>query len=490
MTLLLSIVALPSAAGIASYFIRSNPQRRALWGLAAGLHLALSIAAVLSPASASLDGWIGMDSLSAVFLLLTSVLFLGATVYGIGYVAREPVTPQLDSEDGSFFRNEPESIFTGGLLLLLATMSLAILSRHLALQWVAIEATTLASAPLIYYHRSRRSLEAAWKYLMLCSVGIALALLGIFFIRMTTQEGPHDLVLADLLKHAGTLNHKWLGTAFIFMLVGYGTKMGLAPLHTWLPDAHSEAPSPVSALLSGALLNCAFLGILRIQQICAAAGMAAFGGDLLILFGLFSMGIAGVFILRQTDYKRMLAYSSVEHMGILSLGVGLGGMGLFGSFLHAVNHSLVKAMLFLTAGNILAHFHTKDTTKVQGTCSVLPVSGILWIAGFLAVTGSPPFGTFISEFMILRTVLDQGRWLTAAIYLLLLLLAFVGMCGIILRMALGRETEDRKRKTEPWTAVLPPVTFALLAILLGLYLPAPLAEKLQDAARLFGGMAQ
>jgi hydrogenase-4 component F len=420
--------------------------------------------------------------------VLTSLLFLGATVYGIGYVAREPVAGQTDSEDGSLFKNEPESVFTGALLLLLAAMTLAILSRHLALQWVAIEATTLASAPLIYYHQNRRSLEAAWKYLMLCSVGIAIALLGIFFLRMTIQDGPHDLTLTALLERAGTLNHKWLGTAFICMLVGYGTKMGLAPLHTWLPDAHSEAPSPVSAMLSGALLNCAFLGILRVQQVCAAAGMASFGGDLLILFGLLSMGLAGAFILRQTDYKRMLAYSSVEHMGILALGVGLGGLGLFGSFLHAVNHSVVKAMLFFTAGNILSRFHTKDTTKIQGACDALPISGALWIAGFLAVTGSPPFGTFISEFTILRATLDQGRWVIAVLYVLFLLLAFAGMSGIVLRMALGKSEVNRVR--EPVTAVLPPIVLAVLALLLGVYLPSPLADRLHEAAQLLGGMAK
>ena len=305
---------------------------------------------------------------------------------------------------------------------------------------------------------------------------------------MTIQDGPHDLTLAALLERAGTLNHKWLGTAFIFMLVGYGTKMGLAPLHTWLPDAHSEAPSPVSAMLSGALLNCAFLGILRMQQICAAAGMASFGGDLLILFGLLSMGLAGVFILRQTDYKRMLAYSSVEHMGILALGVGLGGLGLFGSFLHAVNHSIVKAMLFLTAGNLLSRFHTKDTMKIQGACDALPISGALWIAGFLAVTGSPPFGTFISEFTILRAIVEQGRWVIAVLYVLFLLLAFVGMSGIVLRMALGKSEVNRVR--EPLTAVLPPLVFAVLALLLGVYLPGPLADRLHDAAQLLGGMAK
>ncbi len=488
MMLLVLTILLPAAAGTASYFIRPHRWRRLLWGTAAALHLALSITAVLTITAPPLDHWIGMDALSAIFLVLTSLLFLGATVYGIGYVAREPVAGQMDFEDGSLFKNEPESVFTGGILLLLAAMTLAILSRHLALQWVAIEATTLASAPLIYYHQNRRSLEAAWKYLILCSVGIAVALLGIFFLRMTIQDGSHDLTLAALLERAGTLNHRWLSTAFIFMLVGYGTKMGLAPLHTWLPDAHSEAPSPVSAMLSGALLNCAFLGILRVQQICAAAGMASFGGDLLVLFGLLSMGLAGAFILRQTDYKRMLAYSSVEHMGILALGVGLGGLGLFGSFLHTVNHSIVKAMLFLTAGNILSRFHTKDTTRIQGACDALPISGALWVAGFLAVTGSPPFGTFISEFTILRAVLDQGRWVTAVLYVLFLLLAFVGMAGIVLRMALGKSEVNRVR--EPLTAVLPPIVFAVLALLLGVYLPGPLADRLHEAAQLLGGTAR
>ena len=488
MMLLLSILLIPTAAGVASYLIRGNSLRRTMWFTAAAAHLVLSILAAMSPETLSLGDWIGLDALSAIFLVLTSTLFLGATVYGFGYLDREPVAPQPDSEDGSLIRNEPEPVFTGSILLLLATMSLAIVSRHLGLQWVAIEATTLASAPLIYFHRTRRSLEAAWKYLILCSVGIAMALLGIFFIVIAMQGEHRDLTLTALLQQANVLNHKWLSTAFLFMLVGYGTKMGLAPLHTWLPDAHSEAPSPVSALLSGALLNCAFLGILRVQQVCAAAGMAAFGGDLLVLFGLLSMGVAGIFILRQTDYKRMLAYSSVEHMGILAIGVGLGGLGLFGSFLHAVNHSVVKAMLFLTAGNLMARFHTKDTSRIQGVCRVLPISGVLWVAGFLAITGSPPFGTFISEFTILRATIEQERWIVAGLYSLFLIVVFVGMSAIVLKMALGKSQESRTR--ESWTTVGTPLVFAVVALTLGVYLPQPLVDKLNMAVQLLGGTAQ
>ncbi len=216
---------------------------------------------------------------------------------------------------------------------------------------VGVETTTLASAPLIYFHRHQRSLEATWKYLMICSVGIALALMGnillsISMVGSDTRGGT--MLLADLLAAAPGMQPFWLKAAFIFLLVGYGTKMGLAPMHNWLPDAHSESPSLVSALLSGALLNCAFLGILRAHQICTAAGIADFSSDLLVFFGLLSMVMAAIFIVGQGDYKRLLAYSSVEHMGILALGVGIGGGAAFGAMFHAVNHSLTKAGLFLT----------------------------------------------------------------------------------------------------------------------------------------------
>jgi hydrogenase-4 component F len=486
MNILWLIALLPAAAGVACYPIRNHFVRRALWVIVAGAHLALSVTAFLQNSPDTMGTWIGLDALSAIFLLLTSLLFFLVTIYALGYVSREPVTPHKDYEGDSFFKNEPESVFTGSILFLLSAMTVAILSRNIALQWVAIEATTLASAPLIYFHQNRRSLEAAWKYLILCSVGIAMALLGIFFVRMAAEAGEGHLTIDWLLQDAPGLSHKWLGVAFIFMLVGYGTKMGLAPLHTWLPDAHSEAPSPVSALLSGALLNCAFMGILRLQQICVAAGMGTFGGDLLILFGLFSMVVAAVFILRQVDYKRMLAYSSVEHMGILAIGIGLGSLGLFGSFLHALNHSVSKALMFLAAGNILTRFHTKDTTKIRGLCHTLPSTGVLWVVGFLAVTGSPPFGTFVSEFTILRACLEQGRWLIAGVYVLALLVVFVGMSSIVLRMALGKSEEEAVVR-EPLTSIVPPAVFAVLAVILGVYLPGPIAERLHGAAQLLGG---
>ncbi len=487
MSALLAIILLPAVAGLIAWILPHNGIRRWLWIAAALAHLILSGYASFIAPPAGGSAWIGMDALSAVFLTLTSFLFLLVTIYGCGYVAREPADQGPLAEAGSLLKNTSEAAFTGTLLLFLATMSLAILSRHFGLQWMAIEATTLASAPLIYYHQNRRSLAAAWKYLILCSVGIAIALAGIFFIGLALPPGLGDIGLSALLENAPKLNHKWLELAFLLMLVGYGTKMGLAPLHNWLPDAHSEASSPVSALLSGALLNCAFLGILRLQQVCVAAGMAAFGQSLLVIFGLISMGTAAVFLLGQTDYKRLLAYSSVEHMGILALGTGLGGLGAFGALLHLINHSLSKSMLFLTAGNIHSRFHTKDSARITGLGRLMPFTGTLWLAGFLAITGSPPFGTFISEFTVLRAAAGNRAWLALALYLLFLAAAFIGMATVFLRMYFGQPSVAPRRENR--SAVIPILILCLAALTLGFWLPGPLAAKLGEAAALIGGIA-
>jgi hydrogenase-4 component F len=425
-------------------------------------------------------------------LSITSTLFLAAAVYSIGYLRQENPSARTDFEEGFLFANAPEAIFIGCLLLFLAAMTLVTCSHRFGLLWVAIEATTLASAPLIYFHRHHRSLEATWKYLMICSVGIALALLGNFFLAVAAANPggePIPLVLSDLIRHASQLHAAWLKAAFLLLLVGYGTKMGLAPLHTWLPDAHSEAPSMVSALLSGALLNCAFLGILRVQQVCAAAGYATFGQELLIGFGLLSMAVAAIFIVGQTDYKRMLAYSSVEHMGILTLGLGVGGPATFGAMLHAINHSFTKAMLFFVAGNILAAYHTKSTAEVRGVLRVLPLSGLLWVAGFLAITGSPPFGPFLSELTILKAALDQGRVGVAIAYVVLLMIIFIGMATVVLRMAQGFPTHGESTapgQNESAFAVSPATALIAIVLLLGCYIPPFLLQALQGAAKTLG----
>jgi hydrogenase-4 component F len=487
-----ALLLVPLVGGLAAFWLRSDRFRRALLVGTALVHAGLTAAAWAGRPRPAWSGWLAMDEIGLVFLTIVSVLFLAAAVYGVGYLGRERHARHIDSEEHLFFSNEPEAIFTGCLLLFLASMTLVTVSQHFGLLWVGIEATTLASAPLIYFHRHHRSLEATWKYLLICSVGIALALLGNFLLAVAASDGgdsPAALTLASLLRPSGLLHTPWVEAAFLFFLVGYGTKMGLAPLHTWLPDAHSESPSVVSALLSGALLNCAFLGILRAHQVCVAAGLASFSQGLLLAFGLLSMAIAAVFILGQSDFKRMLAYSSVEHMGVLALGVGLGGAGAFGTALHAVNHSLTKAGLFLVAGNILAAYGTKSVADVRGLGRTVPLSGVLWVAGFLAIAGSPPFGLFLSELTILKAALDQGRGIVGLAFLALLAVIFIGMANLVLPMAQG----GRAGRAEPggggealW-ATFPPAVLAALVLVLGVYIPPDLNAVLHEVARSLGG---
>ncbi|KJS31830.1 MAG: hypothetical protein VR64_09850 [Desulfatitalea sp. BRH_c12] len=490
-----ALILVPATGGILAFLPLAVRWRRVLLVATAALHFALVLASWQVPAALSAaDGWLAIDDAALLFLTISSTLFLAAALYAIGYLSTDTKKPIRDYLEGFDFGNRPEGIFIGCLLLFLATMSAVALAQHLGLLWVAVEATTLTSAPLIYYHRHHRSLSAAWKYLLICSVGISLAMLGNFFLAVsTTAAGAGKeitLLIPVLLDHASVLSPTWLKAAFLLMLVGYGTKMGLAPMHTWLPDAHSEAPSLVSALLSGALLNCAFLAVLRMQSVLAAAGMGGFGRSMLLLFGLLSMLWAAMLLIAQSDYKRLLAYSSVEHMGVLAVGVGLGGVAATGAMLHAVNHSLAKAGLFLVAGNILAAYRTKDILSTWGLRHTLPFSGFLWLAGILAVVGSPPFGLFTSELMILKGAVDTERWAVAAGYLAALGIAFGAMMWAALQMVYGsapRMPKETEQKRDTFLSVAAPGLLTAGVLLLGLWIPGPLEEMVQRVAALWGG---
>ena len=493
-----AILFVPALCGCLCPVIRPSWPRRALLLAAAALQAALVGSCWVRRPADTAAGWLGLDAAGLLFLSLTTALFLVTAVYAVGYFRQEAGAKRRDWEEGFLFTNRPEAMFTACLLWFLAAMSLVSVSRHLGLLWAAVEATTLASAPLIYFHRHHRSLEAAWKYLLICSVGIALAMLGNFFLAVAGSAASEDglrLTLDSLLESAAGLDPTWFKAAFILCLVGYGTKMGLAPMHTWLPDAHSEAPSIVSALLSGALLNCAFLALLRLHAVSCAAALGDFSGSLLMLLGLLSMVLAALFLIHQSDFKRMLAYSSVENMGILALGVGSGGVAVFGSLFHAVNHSLVKAMLFLAAGNILAACHTKSSAEVRGLLRSHPVTAALWLAGLLAVIGMPPFGAFFSELVVLRGIVGAGRYALAAVYLAALGVTFVAMARIVLPMVFGKgqagdeggRVPIRTAVPEPLWAILPPLALCLAAVAVGLHLPAWLNAVLQSAAAQAGG---
>ena len=496
LTLLLFV---PLVAGTLMFIPGAWP-RRALLPLTALVHTILSIAVLNAvragkPLSA-LGGMLKPDALGVVFLMLASILFLAASFYAVGYLKEEDKKHvKRDIQKGQPFTNAPETRFLSCLCFFVAAMTLVTTTPNLGALWVGIELTTLASAPLIYFHRHQSSMEATWKYLMICSVGIALALIGNILMSVAFYGSSADLHGMDQLSAfiaaangmQGSDGTLWLKAAFIFLLVGYGTKMGLAPLHTWLPDAHSQAPSMVSGMLSGALLNCALLGILRGHQIMIAGGLGQFSGDLLIFFGLLSMATAAVFIVGQGHYKRLLAYSSVEHMGILALAVGIGGSALFGGMLHAVCHSLTKCMLFLVSGNILTRYHTLSSYDVRGLRQDMPLSGALWTAGFLAIVGSPPFGLFVSEFTILKGIFASGHIFVALGYLAALAVIFVGMSIPVLRMVQGTPPRDVPMDyNESLYSVLPPAVLCLMVLGLGFCVPDWLADTLNRAAALLG----
>jgi len=353
--------------------------------------------------------------------------------------------------------------------------------------WVAMEATTLATAPLIYFNHTPRSIEATWKYLLVGSVGIALALLGAFFLAYAAVQRGVDssLMFEDLVRNAPQLSRAWLHVAFVLLLVGFGTKMGLAPMHTWKPDAYGEAPGVVGALLAGGVTNCAFLALVRIDHICRAAGEAPYTGRLLVFMGLLSMAVAAVFMVGQRDFKRMLAYSSVEHMGILVLGIGVGGGAVFGTLLHVINNGLTKGVLFLSAGNIHRGFGAKTTDEVRGAMRRLPLSGTLFLLGFFAITGSPPFGPFISEFAILNGTFAAGKFLVGGLFLAMLLVIFIGMGRTVLTVVQGRPTAAAPTTAyrEGLLTGLPVLVSFAAVFMLGLYVPAPLEHLLRDAVR-------
>jgi hydrogenase-4 component F len=477
--LLVAIVLVPVLGSLGAYLDRA-PARRAWWLIAcAALHLAGVALVWRAGAPPAPSRWLTFDPLGGLVLALVSVVFMAVALYSRGYLRHE------DPRGGR--------AYVSCLLGFLAAASVVTMTHQFGMLWVGMEATTLVTAPLIYDPHDRRSLEAVWKYLLVCSVGIALALLGTFFLAMAQIAGGtagRPLVLDDLIAAGATLHPAWLRAAFVFLLVGFGTKMGLVPMHTWLPDAHGEAPSPVSALLSGALLNLAFLAILRGFQVVRAAGAADFAQPLLIGFGVLSLAVAAAFLVHQADYKRMLAYSSIEHMGILAIGVGIAGAASYGALLHMIGASLAKALLFLAAGNVLAAYGSKRTRDVTGLLRTRPVTGVLLIAGLFAITGSPPFAPFLSELVLLTGAFREHHPWVAISMLGLQALIFIAMGAAVLGMVLGEPATEAVRpvREDPWL-VAPPLALLALVAFLGLHLPGALRQALAAGASALGGHA-
>ena len=402
-----------------------------------------------------------IDSLQILLIVLTSVLFVADLVQSVFYIR------EADRCEGG--EHMPRWLYFTCFCGFFGAMLFALLAPSLPLMWVAVELTTLVSAPLIAYHRSPGALEAMWKYLLICSIGIGLALFGTMLVMHAMTTG----------------NPTWYKAGFVFVLAGYGTKTGLAPFHTWLPDAHSEAPAPVSALLSGALLNCSFFAIARFRTIMPDE-VTGFCDTAMIALGLLSLAVAAVFMVRQTDYKRLLAYSSIEHMGLIVVlftllqmyggseivfedGKGvvfenITGDILFSALLgHIVFHSLTKTLLFQTAGNLLLAFGTRAIAAVQGLGVSMKLLAVLWIAGIVFICGLPPSVLFLTE---LGLVVSAPIWMSA-IVLFLLFCVFAAMTKIALAMTMGKPAAVPRPLPARLCCV--PTLILLLLILCGIF---------------------
>lgn len=426
-----------------------------------------------------------VDAFSIILLNLVVVIGLLVAIYNVGYLRYEEETGEIDWKR--------MKIFYMLLYGFIFTMVFALTVNNMGFMWIAVEGITLASTFLVGFHNDKKALEAAWKYVIICSVGIAIAMLGIVFIHISSlgiNDGVGILDWTTLYDHADKLNGPILRFAFIFILIGFGTKAGLAPMHTWLPDAHSQAPSSVSAMLSGVLLNTSLYPIIRTLSIVNKnMESSVFTGRILIGIGLLSLATAAIFIITQKDYKRLLAYSSIEHIGIITIAIGVfTPAAVFAGLYHMINHSFTKSMLFLTSGNILQKYGTREIGKIRNLIKVLPFSGMVFLIGLFAIGGAPPFSIFASEFSILISLFNNKNFILGVVIVVLLTLVFVGIVTTLFSMFYKEKGEESMPigETNPYGVVVIVVMLMIISVT-GLYLPEGIIHLMNDAQQIITG---
>jgi hydrogenase-4 component F len=424
-------------------------------------------------------GYLFLDAFGAWVLLCTAVVYLLASLYAHGYMRQ-----QKDEEP-----RLPEfyALFAGFAL----TMLFSAMVNSLGVYWIAIELTTLVSTFLVGFEHRAESMEAAWKYIIIVSAGISVALLGtvlLYWGGSFVLGATYDLNWQTLATVAPRMNPLLLRLGFLLMLIGYGVKVGLAPMHTWLPDAHSEGPTPVSAMLSGALLNTAMLGIVRTLAATDAAGAGILPHIALIVLGVLSLLVGALLIVRQRGVKRLMAYSSVEHMGVIALGFGFGGaLGVAGALYHMLNHSLNKSLMFFGAGNAMRRYRTPDMLRIQNVPAQFPVSAWLWLAGAVAITGAPPFGTFLGELSILRAGWNGTQSWAAVMMLILLIIIFIGFLNHFRAMYFAPAEGAEPEGPRPAAISIAPMWLATIALLvLGLWWPQTFRDVFASIAQNLG----
>jgi hydrogenase-4 component F len=431
---------------------------------------------VVEPASGN---YLLVDDLNKVFIVLTTFVSFTTSVFSASYIGHEIEIGRLKLTYVRFYHAMYQIMMFG--------MNLALVANNIGLMWVAIELATLTTVLMVGIYRTHEALEAAWKYFILGSVGIALALFGTILVYMAARpvigEGPDAMVWTILVTKAASFDPDLLNVAFVFLLLGYGTKVGLAPLHAWLPDAHAEGPTPISAVLSGLLLNVALYALLRFKMLLALNPVAIAPGPLMVTMGLISAVFAAFMLYRRRDIKRMFAYSSIEHMGIIVFAFGMGGpLANFAALLHMTMHSLTKSAIFFAVGHIAQVKGTQKIADISGLTVTHPVLGWGLVLGVVAIAGLPPMGIFMSEFLVVSSTFARAPWLV-----LILAVAILAALGALFMKLNTVAFGEPRGSTAPVEASYVPM-FAHLAIVLmaGIYMPPALVTGFQNVARLLG----
>lgn len=433
-------------------------------------------------------GFFYWDALSALLLSVIVVIASYVVLFSLTYMEHEV-------EEGKIPQSRLRWYYFW-IWMFIGTMLWVVSTPNLGLLWVGIEGTTLATALLVGFYREKSSIEAAWKYIILCTVGISFALLGTLLLYAAAgRVNGFSLEALDwrlLIGIAPQLDSALVKLGFIFAFIGYGAKVGFVPMHPWLPDAHSQAPSPVSALLSGVLLNCALYAVLRWHILVRQTSLGPnFSGNLLVIFGLISLGGMVAFILLQKDIKRLLAYSSVEHMGILALGFGLGTpLAVWGASFHLILHALTKANLFVVVGRIVQKTGTRQILKIRGLFSLWPYSGFILLLGLLAITGTPPFGTFRSEINIMAGLFQTGHPVLGFLAALFLTIIFAGFLYHFLGMLFGKPRERKLEEKGENPGVLILALPLVVVLVLGIFVPESLNQALWQVVELILGVGE
>ena len=484
---ILLILGLPAALAFLSIFFKRSRTFALVNSLGYFLILCRSALLVINlmngNENVSYFNFFYVDALSGLFILTISLITFAASLYSISYIDK-------DLKEGII--SERKALAYYGLFnLFTLSMYLSTVLNNLGFMWVAIEMTTLVSAFLVGFYNNKRSIEAAWKYIIICSVGISLALLGtmLFYYAVSQRGNVSSLNWTDMVKVAKHLDPNLLKIAFLFIVVGYGTKAGLVPMHTWLPDAHSQALGPISALLSGVLLETAIYAILRFTIIINKCAGSCYSSNILMLFGLLSLGVSAAFILVQKDIKRLLAYSSVEHVGIICLGLGFGGaFGLYGALFHVFNHAATKSLMFFCAGSVTKRYKTNDMHVIRGVSSALPFTGPILMIGAFALAGSPPFSVFMSELLILIAGFNSGAYIQSGLFLLFVAIIFGGIIHHISGIVFGKKPEDIEIGREPLSSKLSLTFLFILVCVMGFMAPGVFNKLLLSAADIIRGI--